>query len=228
MLKNKINNKKFLSYNKKSKKVPSRTAKRKKVIQKTKQEHQIGKEVSINQKDAKKQKEVLEPKKIISNSFSPEVKEAIQSKIFLEYLSKNIGRGAVDIVGALESQAQTDDKLAGKLGIKVNEVRRILNLLNNHSITKYDVNKDNKGWLTFNWYIDNEKLLYFAHVLKEKETEEKAFLPDNCNDFFFCEVCFEEQKLVLPFDTAFEANFKCDCGKELKIINRDEAKKMFV
>jgi transcription initiation factor IIE alpha subunit len=227
MLKNKINNKKVLSSNKKSKKAPSRTARRQRVIQKNKPKHQVGKGVIINQKDAKKQRETLEPKKIINNSFSPEVKEAVQSRIFLEYLSKNIGRGAVDIVGALESQAQTDDKLAGKLGIKVNEVRRILNLLNNHSITKYDVSKDNKGWLTFNWYIDNEKLLCFTQVLKEKETEEKTFLPDNCNDFFFCEVCFEEQKLVLPFDTAFEANFKCECGKELKILNREEAKKMF-
>ncbi len=225
MLKNKIINKKSLSGSKKSKKTPVKTVKVIKNKHKIKPK-QNKNNIKIEGKKPKKIEEI-EPRRLVNSGFSPEVKEAVQSKLFLEYLSKNIGRGAAEIVDALESQAQTDDKLAGKLGIKVNEVRRILNLLNNHSITKYDVNKDNKGWLTFNWYIDNEKLLYFANALKEKEFEEKSFLPENCNDFFFCEVCFEEQKLVLPFDTAFEANFKCECGKELKMLSREEAKKMF-
>ncbi|MGC8533770.1 MAG: hypothetical protein ACP5MV_04060, partial [Candidatus Parvarchaeum sp.] len=59
---------------------------------------------------------------------------------------------------------KTDDALANELSVKVNEVRRVLNLLSGYGITKYDTEKDSKGWLTFNWYVDYSLRHYLQRV----------------------------------------------------------------
>jgi transcription factor E len=161
-----------------------------------------------------------EPQPIVENK---DISFAVGNRLFADYVNKNVGRRAMEIVESLNDAPQTDDKLSAKLDLKVNEIRRMLNVLNSYSITRYDINKDNKGWLTFRWYLDREKLKVFVDALEKNSNTTGPHLQENCNDFFFCKGCYDEQKVIFPFDTAFESNFKCgECGKPLSALNREE------
>ena len=153
------------------------------------------------------------------------VEEVFTDPQFTEHLTTTVGDRAVDIVKILYKKPQTDEKLAEKLEMKINEVRRALNMMNGHGITKYDVTKDNSGWLIFTWRVDAEKLSEYANVHKNVPVAAEAVLPENCNDFFLCKKCYENNMIVLPFDSAIEYSFKCsDCGSKLDMVDRENAK----
>lgn len=155
------------------------------------------------------------------------VEDLLANDTFAEFISKNIGKKAINVIKMLHAP-QTDEKLAADLSVKINEVRRILNVLDSYGVARYDTNKDSKGWLTFKWYLDCEKLVELHQRALNSKPENAYKLPDNCNDFFYCGRCYEEQKVILPFDAAFEAQFKCDsCSRQLKQLNKEEARAMF-
>lgn len=146
---------------------------------------------------------------------------------FSDFISKNVGKKAINVIKLLNSP-QTDDKIAAELGVKINEVRRILNVLDSYGVARYDTNKDSKGWLTFKWYLDGEKLTELHESAITAKADNGYKLPENCNDFFYCGRCYEEAKVILPFDAAYEATFKCDgCGKALKQLSKEEARALF-
>ena len=153
------------------------------------------------------------------------VEEVFVDPYFAEHLTTTVGDRSVDIVKILYKKPQTDEVIAEKLEMKINEVRRALNMMNGHGITKYDVTKDNSGWLIFTWRIDAEKLSEYAKAHKSVPVAAEAVLPDNCNDFFLCKKCYETNMIVLPFDSAIEYSFKCsDCGGKLDMVDRENAK----
>ncbi len=153
------------------------------------------------------------------------VEEVFVDPHFTEHLTNTVGDRSVDIVKILYKKPQTDEKIAEKLEMKINEVRRVLNMMNGHGITKYDVTKDNSGWLIFTWRVDAEKLSEYANAHKNAPVAVEAVLQDNCNDFFLCKKCYENNMLILPFDSAIEYSFKCsDCGSKLDMVDRENAK----
>ena len=176
----------------------------------------------------KSQSKNEEPEVVVEAGKVQEADMIISGSLFSEFVVKNVGKQGVELVKALNASPHTDDKLASKMEVKVNEIRRMLNVLNGYGITRYDINKDGKGWLTFRWYLDREKLGTFHGVLQEKQNSQKVNLQENCNDFFYCVSCYKNQKLILPFDSAFELNFKCEgCGKILGVLNKDQASALF-
>ncbi len=153
----------------------------------------------------------------------------VSDALFTEFVTKNVGKQGADVVKILNSAPHTDDKLAARMETKVNEVRRMLNVLNGYGITKYDINKDSKGWLTFRWYLDREKISTFYEALAEKHNSQKVNLQEGCNDFYYCQSCYKDQRLILPFDSAYELNFKCEnCGKIFGVLNKEQASALFV
>ncbi len=147
----------------------------------------------------------------------------ISSERFSDFISKNVGKQALVLVEHLNANQLTDDRLAVKMDVKVNEVRRMLNVLNGYGITKYEINKDGKGWLTFKWYLDRQKLGVFDETVLKKKEDHGPVLQTDCNDFFFCPSCYKDQKVILPFDSAFEMNFRCECGKLLEGMDKEKA-----
>lgn len=182
--------------------------------------HKIAKSLRVASKAlAKKNIEMVEvedPEEV------RKVENAISDPAFTTYMVKNVGSTSIDILRLLTKSAQTDEGLAAKLGIKINDVRRMLNMMNGYSFLRYDTNKDNKGWLIFKWHIDKEKLYEFEQGVN-KSILGSAQNP-NCNDFFFCNGCYGENKVVVPFDAAFETGFRCvDCGKSLNMLDKSSA-----
>jgi transcription factor E len=155
------------------------------------------------------------------------VEVLLANAVFSDFISKNVGKKAINIIRMLHVP-QTDEKLAADLSIKINEVRRILNVLDSYGVARYDTNKDSKGWLTFKWYLNHDRLMSLNTDIMTRKPEWAYRLPEDCNDFFYCNKCYDEQKVIMPFDSAYENQFKCDnCGKGLKQLTRTEAQNMF-
>ncbi len=144
-----------------------------------------------------------------------------------EYLAKNVGSNANGILALLLEGPNVDDKVADFLKLKLNETRRMLNLLNNFGLVKYNINKDANGWLTFIWYLDFESVGTFGKKIKEISETKTTYLPEDCNDFFICKNCSKTHTIVIPFETAFDSGFKCVCGKEMTMIEKTKAEELY-
>ncbi|MGC8710171.1 MAG: hypothetical protein ACP5RF_00975 [Candidatus Micrarchaeia archaeon] len=187
--------------------------------------NKISKKVAIDKKKLSLEKNRLIEAEAKASYNASLIDEMIKDNSFSNYIVKAVGKRALDILSALR-EPQTDDDLSTSLNIKINEVRRILNTLNTYGIAKYDTNKDSKGWLTFKWYINFENIKKVKENLLTEVKNSAYILPDNCNDFFICEACFEKQRTLFPFETAMEMNFKCDCGGKLVRISREDAERI--
>jgi transcription initiation factor IIE alpha subunit len=175
-------------------------------------------------------KGVVEPSKKANRSIMPpdvvkrEIENLLANGKVNEYLKRNVSKTAIDILYMLTSP-KTDEHLAEQLGLKINAIRRILNIMQGYGITNYYVSKNTKGWLSFAWYVNTTKLNQFLEVVNNTERE-NAVINNNCNDYFLCNECYKNDMLVYTFDAAFESNFKCNCGKNLARMDKTEAETM--
>jgi transcription initiation factor IIE alpha subunit len=176
--------------------------------------------IHVREKNIKKDETVL---KKVNIEF---INELSNDSNFVEYTTQKIGKNTFDIIKEI-SNPKTDDDVAESLQIKINDVRRTLNLLNTEGMAKYVVNKNNKGWLSFKWYLDEEKIMNFRNSLSNsKNTVKNSSLPENTNDFFICEKCYKKNNKIYSLEDMFNKDFKCDCGSYYKRIDRSEAEKL--
>lgn len=150
-----------------------------------------------------------------------EIDRLVNNLSATEYLRKNVSKTSVEVISMLVTP-KTDEYLAEQLGMKINAVRRVLNIMQGYGITNYYVSKNTKGWLSFAWYINTSKLGPFLDHVMELERE-KVVVNNNCNDYFICNSCYDTDKLLYTFDAAFESSFKCSCGKSLSRVEKDKA-----
>jgi transcription initiation factor TFIIE subunit alpha len=131
----------------------------------------------------------------------------------MEYLKKNVSKRSLEVLSMLVTP-KTDEYLAEKLELKINAIRRILNIMQGYGITNYYISKNTNGWLSFSWYINTSKLQPFLDYINNMERE-SAVVNENCNDYFICNDCYKSDKIIYPFEAAFENNFRCNCGNKL-------------
>jgi len=145
----------------------------------------------------------------------------IEDTEIADYLNKNVSRHAGEVINLL-SHPSTDEDIAAALDLKINAVRRILNIMQGYGITNYTVSKNNEGWLSFEWYINTNKVPQFFDYVKNTQ-QENSVLKDDCNDYFICDKCYDENRFIFTFDAAYEAKFKCNvCDKRLSRIDKDK------
>ena len=141
------------------------------------------------------------------------------------YLKKNISKRALDVINALATP-KTDEALAEELGLKINAIRRILNIMQGYGITNYYIAKNVNGWLSFAWYVNVDKIPPFFEQIESMEATRPAIRED-CNDYFVCDKCYDQTKLVFTFESAFEDNFKCGvCGAGLRMLDKNQASEL--
>ena len=150
---------------------------------------------------------------------------SVSEPSFSEFISRNVGTRANDILSTLISGPLVDDKIAEQLSLKPNETRRMLNVLNTYGLVRYNINKNNEGWLSFMWYLDFESIKGLETKINTNTGSE--VLPAGCNDFFVCSECSKSHKIVLPFEVALDNKFRCGCGKKLESISRLDAEQMY-
>ncbi len=139
----------------------------------------------------------------------------------IDYLTKNVGKASTDIISLLK-KPRSDEEIAGILDMKINAVRRILNIIQGYGITNYNVSKNKDGWLSFTWYIDDRKAYQFFDYISERSNSTTDVVNNDCNDYFICSKCYRENRLILTFDAAYESGFKCVCDNNLSQMDRSE------
>jgi transcription initiation factor TFIIE subunit alpha len=179
-------------------------------------------------KEVKKVEKVGRTKVNVSIPEQADAKKAIDNLLLsgtaVEYLKRNVSKRAVDVINMLAAP-ETDEALAERLEMKINAIRRILNIMHGYGITNYYVSKNVNGWLSFSWYINANKVPAFLDYIGSME-KEKLTADENCNDFFICGDCYKNDKFIYTFDAAFEAGFKCNCGSDLERVDKPQVESL--
>ena len=128
------------------------------------------------------------------------------------------GEDAVKVVMALKELGEaTDDQLLPKTEMKLNNIRKMLFKLYNHSIVQCSNSRDkDTGWFIFRWrlqpdqvegFINNQKRRILKILKSRLEYEEKY-------DFYYC---YTPECRKITFEDAVELIFRCPtCGKALQ------------
>jgi len=155
------------------------------------------------------------------------VKDVLNFLLVRDFLKNTGGKESLDLVKYCLKKKKniTDEYLAKKMGLKVTEVRTILNRLYYIGVSYYNKKKNNKtGWYSYTWEIKSERI---AQLILEEEMEKIQKLEQTQEFeknymFFSCKRTHE----LLPFEIAAEYEFKCpECGKTLESINNQKRSK---
>jgi transcription initiation factor TFIIE subunit alpha len=124
---------------------------------------------------------------------------------------------AVKLIGHLKGLDEiTDDEIANKTGIRLNNVRKILYKLYDHSLVSLRRTRDPKtGWFIFHWKLQPDQLEGFILSQKRRVLEKLnvRLEYEKNHDFYYCGS--PECKRV-PFEEALELVFQCsNCSKPL-------------
>ena len=128
------------------------------------------------------------------------------------------GEEAVKVVGFLEPAGEaTEDEVSRGTGMQLNDVRKVLYKLYNHSIVTNLKSRDQTtGWFVFRWKLQPGQFAGFVKLLKRKVLErlEKRLEFEKAHDFFSC---FSPGCGRVTFEDAVENVFRCpNCGRPLK------------
>ncbi len=134
------------------------------------------------------------------------------------------GEEAVKIVEALSQVKETtDEEIVAKTEIRLNDVRRILYRLYDHSLVGLRRTRDKEtGWFIFHWRLQPDQLEGFVTSQKKKILEklEARLEYEKSHDFYYC---FTPGCKRVPFEEAVELVFQCPiCGKPLMHFNNEE------
>jgi len=139
-----------------------------------------------------------------------------------DYLRKmaNIigGEDAVRVVMALKDMGEaTDDQILAKTTIKLNDVRKILFKLYDHSIVQCDRIRDEKtGWIIFHWRLQPDQLESFIRNYKRRIRKilEIRLNYEMSHDFYYC---YTPTCSKVTFEDAMELVFRCpNCSNSLQ------------
>ncbi len=133
-------------------------------------------------------------------------------------VAQALGEGdAVKLIEILKnSEETTDDEIANKTAIKLNQVRKILYKLYDHSLVSLRRTRDPKtGWFIFHWRIQPDQLEGFV-LSQKRQVLEKLDIRlsyEKNHEFYYC---YTPGCKRVPFEEAVELVFRCPtCGKPL-------------
>ena len=134
------------------------------------------------------------------------------------------GKEAVRIVEVLSQVNETtDEEIVAKTEINLNDVRRILYRLYDHSLVGLRRTRDKEtGWFIFHWRLQPDQLEGFVTSQKRKILEklEARLGYEESHDFYYC---FTERCKRVPFEEAVELVFQCPiCSKPLMHFNNKD------
>lgn len=128
------------------------------------------------------------------------------------------GEDAVRVVMALKDVGEaTDDQILMKTTIKLNDVRKILFKLYDHSIVQCDRIRDEKtGWIIFHWKLQADQIEGFIRNYKKRIRKilETRLEYEKGHDFYYC---YTPTCSRVTFEDALELVFRCPkCSNSLQ------------
>lgn len=134
-------------------------------------------------------------------------------------LVRHNGEYAIEIIKLLEKYTQ-DEELAKVLGVKVSDVRAVLNRMYENGIVYYDREQDQEsGWYYYHWNIDEKKFVEWVEDKLVKEAERfKNLLYQK--EYYYCPSCGIEE--MTAFEEAMDLQFRCKkCGTNLELLEEE-------
>jgi len=127
------------------------------------------------------------------------------------------GKEAVKIVEIMsEVDETTDEEIVAKTEINLNQVRKILYKLYDHSLVALRRTRDKEtGWFIFHWRLQPDQLEGFILNQKKRilDNLEARLEYEKSHDFYYC---YTSGCKRVPFDQAVEIVFQCPiCNKPL-------------
>src|SRR6056297_1354039 len=142
--------------------------------------------------------------------------DLLDEPVVQKYLNELVGPKGMPVVAAPPDGEVTDEELAERLGLELNDVRRALFILYENDLAAYRrVRDEDSGWLTYLWTFeyDNvpENLREEMERLLEALVERREY--ELNNEFYLCEVC----SIRFEFGEAMDFGFECpECGSPLE------------
>ncbi|MFQ6074970.1 MAG: transcription factor [Candidatus Bathyarchaeia archaeon] len=138
------------------------------------------------------------------------------------------GEEALQVVTFLKKvDAATDDWIAEETGIRLNEVRKALFKLYDHSIILCNRVRDEKtGWFIFNWKLQPDQIEAYIRSQKMRVLEklEARYQYENDHEFYHC---LNPGCKRVTFEEALELIFRCPtCGKTLQHFDNSRIKEV--
>jgi len=128
-----------------------------------------------------------------------------------------LGEEAVKIIEVLKGvEETTDEAIAAQTTIRLNDVRRVLYRLYEHSLITLRQTRDkNTGWFIFHWRLQPDQFEGFILNQKRRVLEklEARLEYEKNHDFYYC---YTPGCRRIPFEEAVELVFRCSiCNKPL-------------
>ena len=128
------------------------------------------------------------------------------------------GEDAVKVVEVIKSLGETtDDEISRKTEIRLNDVRKTLYKLSDHSIISFTRSRDpDSGWFIFKWKLQPDQVEGYLQNMKRRTLEklETRFKYEEGHEFYSC---FNPSCKRVTFEDAMEFMFRCPtCGQPLK------------
>jgi len=145
-------------------------------------------------------------------------------ELLLKALRAVGGEEAVKVALCLrENDEVTDDEVAVKIGVKPNDVRRILYKFIDSSLVTVRRFRDEKtGWYTFKWRLQPDQLEGFILNLKRRVLEKlnQRLEYERTHDFYHC---IQPDCPRITFEEAMDFAFSCpNCGRPLQHVDNSE------
>jgi len=127
------------------------------------------------------------------------------------------GKEAIKIVDVLSKVDETtDEEIVAKTEISLNDVRKILYKLYDHSVVALRRTRDkDTGWFIFHWRLEPDQLDGFIQNHKKRILDklEARVEYEKSHDFYYC---YTAGCRRYPFEEAVELVFQCPiCNKPL-------------
>jgi len=121
---------------------------------------------------------------------------------------------SIHILKILSKGEITDQKIAEKMKVRPNTIRRMLNEMHTKGIITYRKEKEKSGWYNYIWRINLERLEEYIAVEKDgyvNSLQDRLNFEEE-NHFFQC----TDGCVKMEYTRALESQFKCPlCGNEL-------------
>ena len=142
--------------------------------------------------------------------------DLLEEPVVQKYLHELVGPKGMPVAAAPPDGEVTDEELAERLDLELNDVRRALFILYENDLATYRrVRDEDSGWLTYLWTFEydnvpgnlREEMDHLLGALEERREYELE------NEFYLCEVC----SIRFEFGEAMDLGFECpECGSPVE------------
>ena len=136
-------------------------------------------------------------------------------------LTEVAGEKALKVVGEM-TMPMSDEDIATCAGVKISEIRAVLNKLHAAGVAAYDRTRNDEGWYTYTWRLTMDNAF---KMIEERQASDKRGVDrthaEGAVDHYVCPICTTKTGVKLGFDQAVEAGFRCpDCSEMLHYVEK--------